>query len=89
MIKVTRCEHVDNPYYKMVVENPRIITVKHFFKEEEANKYINDDIDAYLKKYKGNDIKYEKIQIPWQIGCSLTDNSRFGGLGILYMKETE
>ena len=87
MIKVTRCERVDNPYYKVLVENPCISTKHEFDDEKSANEFINKDIDEYVAKYPDNDIDATRIEIPWQVGGSLKDNSRFGGLYIMYMKE--
>ena len=87
MITVTRCERVDNPYYKALVENPCISTTHEFADEKSANDFINKDIDEYVAKYPGNDIDATRIEIPWQVGGSLTDNSRFGGLYIMYLKE--
>ena len=85
-VKVTRCEHVDDPYYKMLVENPFIRTEHPFDSVDDANKFINDDIDKYIADNKDNDIVSQKIEIPWQVGASLTDRSRFGGLNIMYHK---
>ena len=87
MFQVTRCERVDSPLYKALVKDPCIRTITQYPTEEEANKYINDDIDDYCTKYNGNDIKVVRVEIPWQIGANLTDKSRFGGLTILYLKE--
>ncbi len=53
----------------------------------EANAYINGDIDAYLERYPGNDVRAVRIEVPWQVGANLTDRSRFGGLVIMYIKE--
>ena len=87
MFKVTRCERVDNPYYKAFVENPCIRMVTEYPTEAEANAYINGDIDAYLERYPGNDVRMVRIEVPWQVGANLTDHSRFGGLVIMYLKE--
>ena len=87
MFKVTRCERVDNPYYKALVENPFIKTVTEFPTEEAANAYINGDIDAYLERYPCNNVRALRIDVPWQVGANLTDHSRFGGLVIMYIKE--
>lgn len=84
--KVRRVERVDNPYYKMLVKEPFIRSEHDFNSESDANKFINDDIDKYLAEHKGNDIKAQKIELPWQVGANLTDRSRFGGLCIYYLK---
>lgn len=85
-VKVTRCERVDDPYYKLLVENPFIRTEHEFKSVEDANKFINDDIDKYIAEHQDSDIVSQKIEIPWQVGASLTDRSRFGGLYIMYNK---
>lgn len=87
-IKVGRVERVDNPYYKMFVKEPCIRTEHNFDSEDDANKFINDDIDKYLAEHRGNEIKANKIELPWQVGANLTDHSRFGGLCIYYLKTT-
>ena len=79
MFKVTRCERVDNPYYKALVDNPYIKTVTEYPTETEAN--------AYLERYPSNDVHAVRIEVPWQVGANLTDHSRFGGLIIMYLKE--
>ncbi len=88
MIKVIKCERVDNPFYKALVENPCIRTEKEFGTEKEANDFINADIDEYLAKHDGNDIKAIKIELEWQVGASIKDNSMFGGLNIYYLKKS-
>ena len=88
MFKVIKCERVDNPFYKALVENPCIRTEKEFDTEKEANEFINADIDEYLAKHDGNDIKAIKIELEWQVGASIKDNSRFGGLNIYYQKRS-
>lgn len=45
MFKVIKCERVENPFYKALVENPCIRTEKEFGTEKEANEFINADID--------------------------------------------
>ena len=87
-VKVTRCERVTNPYYKAVVENPCIISEHDFDDENSANEFINGDIDKYAEKYPNNDTSITRIEVPWQVGASIRDRSRFGGLFILYNKET-
>lgn len=87
-IRVYKCERVDNPYYKMLVENPCISTHYDFDDEKTANEFINGDIDKYAEKYPKNDTSITRIEIPWQVGASIRDRSRFGGLFILYNKET-
>lgn len=88
MIKVIKSERVDSPFYKALVENPCIRTEKEFGTEKEANDFINADINEYLTKYDGNDIKAIKIELEWQVGASIKDNSRFGGLNIYYIKQS-
>ena len=88
MIKVIKCERVDNPFYKAIVENPCIRTEKEFDTEKEANEFINSDIDEYIDKYDGNDIEANKIGFEWKVGANLKDNSRFGGLNIYYTKQS-
>lgn len=86
-VKVTRCERVTNPYYKAFVENPCIISEHDFDDEKSANDFINGDIDKYVAQYPKNEIDISKIENPWQVGGMMVDNSRFGGLLILYNKE--
>lgn len=86
-IRVTKCERVDNPYYRMLVENPHISTHYDFDDENSANELINGDIDKYAEKYPTNDTSITRIEVPWQVGTSIRDRSRFGGLFILYNKE--
>lgn len=88
MFKVIKYELVDNPFYKSLVKNQCIRTEKEFDTEKEANKFINADIDEYLAKHDGNDIKAIKIEFEWQVGASIKDNSRFGGLNIYYLKRS-
>ena len=88
MFKVIKCERVDNPFYKALVEKPCIRTEKEFGTEKEANEFINADIDEYLAKHDGNNIKAIKIEFEWQVGASIKDNSRFGGLNIYYQKRS-
>ena len=86
-IRVTKCEHVNNPYYRMLVENPHISTHYYFDDEKSANDFINGDIDKYVAQYPKNEIDITRIENPWQVGGMMVDNSRFGGLLILYNKE--
>ena len=87
-IRVTKCERVDNPFYKALVENPRISTHYDFDDENFANEFINGDIEKYAEKYPNNDTSITRIENPWQVGASIRDRSRFGGLFILYCKES-
>ena len=50
MFKVIKCERVDNPFYKALVENPCIRTEKEFGSEKEANEFINAEIHHNKKK---------------------------------------
>ena len=88
MFKVIKCERVDNPFFKALEENPCIRTEKEFDTEKQANEFINSDIHEYLAKHDGNDIKTIKIEFEWQVGASIKDNSRFGGLDIYYQKRS-
>ena len=45
MFKVIKCERVENPFYKALVEKSCIRTEKEFGTEKEANEFINADID--------------------------------------------
>lgn len=86
-IRVTKCERVDNPFYKALVENPFISTHYDFDDEKSANDFINVDIDKYVAQYPKNEIDITRVENPWQVGGMMVDHSRFGGLLILYNKE--